>query len=244
MEYLSGIHPVLEALKKGDRVERVLIKRGIGGVAITQILELAKGAQIPVEVLNQRDLEELIGTTSHQGVAAMARSKGYLSLLDLHSLLQKEEVPLVVILDQIQDPQNLGAIIRSSCLLGAHAVIIPKDRSASLTGAVYRAAAGAVEHVPLVQVTNIAKTLETLKEWGLWIAGAVSQGGVPIFSQDLKGPLGVVIGNEGRGLRPLVQKRCDFLLHIPVLLEMDSLNASVATGIFLYEIRRQSLIVK
>lgn len=240
MEYLAGIHPVREALKKGDRVERLLLKKGIQSKTISPILSLAKREGIPVEYLSQEEIEDLAGTSSHQGVVARAHSRGYGSFLEFLHLLDEEEVPLVVILDQVQDPQNLGAIIRSSYLLGAHGVIIPKDRSAGLTGAVYRAAAGAVEHIPLVRVTNIVRTIETLKERGLWIAGGVARDGEVIYEKDLRGPLGIVIGNESQGLRRLVRERCDFLLEIPILGELDSLNASVALGILLYEIRRQS----
>lgn len=242
VEYLAGIHPVKEALKKGERVERLLIKKGTLHSSISHLLKMAKREGIPIDYLSSEELEELAGTSSHQGVVARAYSKGYLSLEDLYVLVREVERPLVVLLDQVQDPQNLGAIIRSSYLLGAHAVVIPKDRRVGLTSAVYRAAAGAVEHIPVVQVTNIVRTIDGLKERGLWIVGGVAEGGEVIYHQDLTGPLGILIGNEGKGLRRLVRESCDFLLEIPVKKEMDSLNASVAAGIFLYEIRRQSLM--
>lgn len=242
MDYLAGIHPVREALRQGDRVRRLLIRKGRTSSSISQILDLAREKEIPVEYLPEEDLQDLTGTSSHQGVAALAHRREFFSFVDLRSLLLKKERPLVVILDQIQDPQNLGAIIRSSYLLGAHGVIIPRDRSVGLTGAVYRAAAGAVEHIPLVLVTNIVRTMADLQGDGLWMVGAVSKGGRSLFQEDLSGPLGLVIGNEGRGLRRLVQKQCDFLLTIPILPELNSLNASVAAGIFLYESRRQALL--
>lgn len=244
MDYLAGIHPVREALRQSHRVKRLLIRKGKRSPSISQLLALAQEKEIPVEYLSQEEIQTLTLTSSHQGVAAVTEKMGYLSLSELQRLLAAQESPLVVILDEIQDPQNLGAIIRSSYLLGAHGVILPRDRSAGLTPAVFRAAAGAVEHIPLVQVTNIVRTIETLQDQGFWMVGAVSQEGRPLPQEDLSGPLGLVIGNEGRGLRRLVRERCDYLLTIPILAEQDSLNASVAAGIFLYEIRRQTFFSK
>ncbi len=236
MRRIPGYNPVLEALRSGTKIKELLIskrrKRGL-----KELLRLASQQGVKVRQIDHLKLKERSGVSSPQGVLALAEELKYLSLEDL--LLMLEEDPLVVILDHLQDPYNLGAIIRSSYLLGADGVVIPRDRSAGLSPTVSMAAAGAVEYLPLVQVTNIARSLKLLKEKGLWVAGAEAEGGENCDQRQLTGPLALVIGSEGKGLRPLVKKTCDYLIKIPLQGQLDSLNASVAAGILLYEIGRQ-----
>lgn len=237
---IEGRNPVIEALKSDHKIKQIYLKEGSSGDKIDIIEKEAHNKKISLKSVSKEKIEELTETGSAQGVIAVA---GDYDLVNPDEILEtatfREEDPFVVILDQIQDPHNFGAIIRSACAAGAHGVLFPKDRSAAVTPAVIKASAGAVEHIKLSRVTNINYLIENLKEEGLWIVGADVCGHNFYYENDLTGPLGVVIGNEGYGLRRLVKENCDFLVKIPMAGAPGSLNASVAAGIIIYDIVRQ-----
>ena len=186
-------------------------------------------------------LDQMSETGKHQGVIAYAAAYDYASVDDiLEKAEQKGEAPFIIILDDIEDPHNLGAIIRTANLAGAHGVIIPKHRAAGLTATVVKASAGAINYTPVAKVTNISKTIDELKDKGLWFVCA-DMGGTTMYDLDLRGPIGLVIGNEGKGVSRLVKEKCDFVASVPMFGDIDSLNASVATGVLAYEIVRQRL---
>lgn len=237
---IHGVQPVLEALLEPARVERILLARERG--ATTQRIELvARSAGIPIKVVPREALDRMAGSGGrHQGVVAELKGEG-LEVLDLEAVLDRLEgvaLPLVVLLDGIQDPGNLGAIVRSAHALGAHAVIVPQDRSASLGPSVIKSSAGAALHLPIARVVNLKHALEPLSTAGLWTAAAVMDGD-PAPEVDLARPLALVVGGEAKGVRPSLARRCDLRLAIPMARDFDSLNVSVATGILLYEILRQ-----
>lgn len=234
-----GIHPVLEALRGNPGLVREVITQGRPGSAkIQEIIDLAGRQGIPVSNPPRLPLPAGEVPANHQGV--MARLKGF-PTCSLEDLLSAPETspPTLVALDSIQDPHNLGAIIRSAAAAGAAGVIIPKDRSAPLEGAAAKVAAGAMGRIKVCQVTNLVDSLRQLKEAGYWIYGAEGQSGQSIHATDLSGKLCLVIGSEGKGLRPLVRQQCDFLVAIPMSGLVESLNASVAAGVMLFEIVRQ-----
>jgi 23S rRNA (guanosine2251-2'-O)-methyltransferase len=234
-----GIHPVLEALRTHPGMVREVITQGRPSSAkIQEILDLAERQSIPVSTPPRLPLPAGEVPANHQGV--MARLKGFptCGLEDLLSVPEAEP-PTLVALDSIQDPHNLGAIIRSAAAAGATGVIIPKDRSAPLEGAAAKVAAGAMGRIRICLVTNLADSLRQLKDAGYWIYGADGQSGQSIHATDLTGKLCLVIGSEGKGLRPLIRQQCDFLVAIPMPGKLESLNASVAAGVMLFEIVRQ-----
>jgi 23S rRNA (guanosine2251-2'-O)-methyltransferase len=236
------VNPVLEALRaRGDQVERLYLTHGqVPSRSAGELFARARDAGVRVQNVPREKLAELAGGGLHQGVVAELRTFEYVQLEDiLEAAKGSGRPPLVVVLDGIEDPQNLGAIIRSAHALGAHGVVIPKDRAAKVTGAVARASAGAVEHCPVARVVNLARALEDLKAAGLWIAAAVAEGPESLPQARLDGPLALVIGSEGSGIREGVLKHCDHLLRIPMLGKVASLNASVAAAILLYEAQRQ-----
>jgi 23S rRNA (guanosine2251-2'-O)-methyltransferase len=241
-EVLYGIHPVCEALRAGRRRVFGLYTLNRPSRRLQAALELARQAQVVVETLSGGQLQALAGTPQHQGLAARV---GPYPFADLQSALANPAAgrhqPLVVILDNVVDPHNLGALVRTGHCAGVAAMVIPKDRAAAPTPAVSKASAGALEHVRLVQVTNIAGTLRTLKARGFWAVGLDRAGGRSVFELDLRGPAAIVVGGEGRGIRPLVKTHCDFLAAIPQMGRIDSLNASVAGAIAIYEALRQRL---
>ena len=239
---VHGIHPVLEALRAHpDDVERIYVLEGnVPPRAAAEILSRAREARVKVERVPRERLQALVEGGVHQGVAARLREFAYAALEDLLSAAASSgRPPLVVVLDGIQDPHNLGAVIRSSDALGAHGVVLPKDRSVGVTPAVARASAGAVEHVPVARVTNLSRTLEELKSAGMWVAAADPEGEQLLWGARLDGPLAVVIGAEGAGVRPGVLKHCDLRLRIPMAGRVASLNASVSAAVVLYEVARQ-----
>ena len=195
---------------------------------------------IPVDYAPKSVVEGLATETSHQGVVAQVAPFSYWALEDLlDTIAHRQEVPFLVVLDQIEDPHNLGAVLRSADAAGAHGVIIPQRRAASVTSTVAKTSAGAVEYVPVCQVTNLARAIDTLKERGIWVTGADMRGDKLHTEADLTGPLALVIGSEGRGIRRLIADKCDFLVRLPMYGQVNSLNASVAAGILLYEAVRQ-----
>ena len=236
---IFGRNPVLEALKAGTTVNKLMVAKGEQKGSIQEILHLAKAGHIQVQMVEKSKLDKLFPGQNHQGVAASIATADYVDWQDILKIAEdKGEEVLLVILDELEDPHNLGAILRSVDAVGAHGVIIPKRRAVPLTDGVAKASAGAVEHVPVARVANIAQTIEELKKRGVWVAGASMEGRI-MYQQDLKGPLALVIGSEGKGISRLVAERCDFMVSIPMQGKINSLNASVAAGLLLYEVYRQ-----
>jgi 23S rRNA (guanosine2251-2'-O)-methyltransferase len=234
---LIGIHPVVEALRAGRPLDRVLIAKGVGGARVQEVVSLARRASIPVRFEPREALERLAGGHTHQGVVALGAAKQYGTLDDVPPTAQ-----LVVVLDGVEDPHNLGAIIRTAHAVGAGAVIIPERRAAGLTEVVAKAAAGAMEHLPLVRVTNINRSLEVLKERGFWIYGLDERAKDDFDRTDYNTPTAFVLGGEGRGLHEQVKKHCDVLVRIPMAGAIASLNVSVAAGVALFEWRRRRAV--
>lgn len=247
-DIIVGRNPVFEALRAGRPVERLFIAKGAAGGAIEEIVSLAKQRRITVQFDDRRRLDRLADGLVHQGVVAVAAPVAYADITDLLARAEaRGEDPLLLVLDEVQDPHNLGSLLRSADGAGAHGVVVPKRRAAGLTMTVARTSAGAVEHVPVAQVANIAQTLSELKQRGLWIVGADMAADATLWEADLTGPLAVVIGGEDKGIGRLVRDTCDFLVSIPMYGQINSLNASVAGALFLFEIcrqRRQRPVVK
>jgi 23S rRNA (guanosine2251-2'-O)-methyltransferase len=240
--YIYGINPVLEMLRAHpDRIETLLIAQAeVPPKAAGEILSRAQSERIRVVRVPHQKLAELSNSGSHQGVVAETMTFEYAELEDLLDAAKKSGRPaLIVVLDGIQDPQNLGAIVRSAHALGAHGVVIPKDRAVGVTGVVAKASAGALAHCPVARVVNLSRALEELKEAGLWVAAADPEGKDSLPSARLDGALALVIGAEGAGVREGVLKHCDFRLQIPMVGKIGSLNASVSAGVMLYEVLRQ-----
>lgn len=240
--YVWGVNPVLEALRaRPERVERLLLAEGqVPAGPAAELLSRARDAGVKVERAPRERLASLADGGVHQGVIAEVRGFDYVELEDL---LERAKVsgrpPLVVALDGVQDPHNLGAIVRSAHALGAHGVVIPRDRAVPVTGTVAKASAGAIEHCPIARVVNLSRALETLKEAGLWVAAADPEGDQPLWGARLDGPLALVVGAEGAGVREGVLAHCDFRLVIPMAGKVGSLNASVSAALLLYEVARQ-----
>ena len=242
MGEIFGRNPVLEALKAKATINKLMVAKGEQKGSIQEILRLAREAHIQVQMVDKIRLDKQFPGQNHQGVAAMVATADYVDWqVILAKAEEKGEEPLLVILDELEDPHNLGAILRSVDAVGAHGVIIPKRRAVLLTDGVAKASAGAVEHVPVARVANISQTIDELKKRGVWIAGASMEGRV-MYQENLKGPLALVIGSEGRGLSRLVSEKCDFLVSIPMHGQLNSLNASVACGLLLYEAYRQRVM--
>lgn len=236
---IEGRNAVLEAFRSGRTVDKLYLQKGLADGPIKSIEREAKKGDTIINYVSRERLDELSETGHHQGVIAQVAAYTYAELDDIFKKAEeKGEPPFIILLDGIEDPHNLGAIIRAACLAGAHGVIVPKHRAALLTATVARASAGALNYVPVVKVTNIGKTIDELKERGLWFACA-DMDGTSMYDTDLTGPIGLVIGNEGEGVSRLVREKCDYQVSIPMKGEIDSLNASVAAGVLMYEIVRQ-----
>lgn len=236
---IIGRNCVSEALKSGRELDTIYVARGNRTGAISVILAKAKSAGIPIKDVDIKKLDYLSGNGVHQGIVAFAAAKEYSELSDIFELAEeRNESPFIIILDELEDPHNLGAIIRTAECCGAHGVIIPKRRSVGLTYAVDKASAGALEYMPVVRVTNIVSTIKELKEKGLWIYCA-DMDGSSMYNTDLTGAIGLVVGSEGRGVSRLVKENCDGVISLPLKGRVTSLNASVAAGIIMYEIERQ-----
>ena len=239
-DVIFGRNPVMEAVKSGRAIESIVVARGSRSGAISAILAKARERGIVIKEVDPKKLDYMTGMAAHQGIAATASVKEYSTVEDiLNTAKDRGEAPFIIILDEIEDPHNLGAIIRSANLAGAHGVIIPKHRAATVNATVAKASAGAVYHTLLAKVTNIAQTIDYLKEKGLWFACA-DMDGIPMYDANLTGAIGIVIGNEGKGVSRIVKEKCDFTVSIPMKGDIDSLNASVAAGILAWEVVRQN----
>jgi 23S rRNA (guanosine2251-2'-O)-methyltransferase len=240
MEKLTGIHAVREALNARRPLQAVLIGRGRHGGRLQEIVQLARSCGVPVRFEDSAQLDRAAGTREHQGVVALITAQTTFSLEELVARGRKsKESPLVVLLDGVEDPQNLGAIIRSALAAGAAGAVIPERRAAGLTEAAARASAGAVAHLPVARVVNLARAMDELKKEGYWLVGLDERAERRYSDLDLTGPVGLVLGGEGQGLHELVRSRCDFLVSIPTSGPVLSLNVSVAAGIALFEVVRQ-----
>ncbi len=236
---IEGRNAVLEAYRAGKPIDKLFILDGCQDGPIMTIKREAKKHDTMVRFVTKERLDQLSETGSHQGVIAYAAAYEYAEVEDILRIAkEKGEAPFLFLLDNIEDPHNLGAIIRTANLAGAHGVIIPKNRAVGLTATVAKTSAGALNYTPVARVTNLAKTIEELKQRGLWFVCA-DMDGTSMYQLDLKGPIGLVIGNEGDGVGRLVKEKCDFVASIPMKGDIDSLNASVAAGILAYEIVRQ-----
>lgn len=239
---LEGRNVILEAYRAAKTIDRIYILKDCHDGPILNILREAKKAGTIIDFLTRERLDQMSETGKHQGVIATVAAYEYSTIDDMLALAKKrEEAPFLFLLDGIEDPHNLGAIIRTVNLAGAHGVIIPKRRAVGLTGTVAKASAGALHYTPVAKVTNLVATIEELKEHGIWFACADMSGDV-MYQQNLTGPICLVIGNEGSGISRLVKEHCDFTASIPMKGDIDSLNASVAAGIFAYEIVRQRIL--
>ncbi len=243
-DIIAGRNPVTEALRSGRSIDSLLIAKGELNGSVKVIAAKAKSKGIPVKEVDRKKLDMMCGGAVHQGVIALAAIKEYSTVDDIFALAEsRNEAPFIIVLDEIEDAHNLGAIIRTAECAGAHGIIIPKRRSAGLSYAVGKTSAGAYEYMPVARVTNIPSTLEQLKERGCWIYGADMNG--TVYAQnDLKGACALVIGSEGFGIGKLVREKCDVILSLPMLGKINSLNASVAAGILMYEFTRQRLGIK
>ena len=236
---IEGRNAVLEAFRSGKPVDKLYVLDGCQDGPVRTIVREAKKHDTILNFVTKERLDQLSETKKHQGVIAVTAAYEYSDIEDMFNLAKKKgEDPFLILLDNIEDPHNLGAIIRTANLAGAHGVIIPKRRAAGLTAAVARTSAGALNYTPVARVTNLVSTMEQLKKQGLWFVCA-DMGGTPYYQMDLKGPMGLVIGNEGSGVGRLVKENCDFTASIPMKGDIDSLNASVAAGILAFEISRQ-----
>ena len=237
---IAGRNPVLEALKAGTIIESIVILAGVKGTAIEKIRAMAKRDRVPCVEVGKQKFRELVSDTTTQGVVAIVGTKTYAGVDDiLHVAAARNEPPLVLILDEIEDPQNLGALIRTAECAGIHGVIIPKHHAAEVNATVAKTSAGASEHLAVAKVVNISNTIEELKENGLWVVGTDSNAETVYTQAEYAGPVAIVIGNEGRGIRQLVKEKCDFLVKIPLYGKIGSLNASVAGALIMYEAVRK-----
>lgn len=239
---LEGRNAVTEALKAGRTIDKVFLASGDTDSTLRYIASLAKKNGAVVTYCDRRKLDTMTQTGAHQGVIAMAAAHDYATIDDiLASAQERGEAPLVVICDEITDPHNLGAIIRTAECAGAHGVIIPKRRSSGLTAVVGKASAGAMEYMKIARVSNLAAAIQTLKDHGVWVYGTAADGAAPLYQTDLTGPAAIVIGSEGEGMGRLVKESCDFMVSIPMKGHINSLNASNACAILLYEAVRQRI---
>ncbi len=238
-DLIAGRNAVSEALRAGRTIDSLYVQRGEKSGALVSLIAKAKAAGIPIKEADPRKLDHLCGGAAHQGVVAVAAVKEFSTVEEIFALArERNEPPFLVICDELEDPHNLGAVIRTAECAGAHGVVIPKRRSVGLTYAVGKASAGAVEHLPVARVQNLAALLEELKQKGVWIYAA-DMDGSPWCETDLTGPLALVIGSEGRGVGRLIKEKSDFVVSLPMKGQVNSLNASVAAGILCYEVCRQ-----
>lgn len=238
---IEGRNAVTEAFRSGKTIDKMFVLDGCHDGAVNTIKTLARKQDTIINYVTKERLDQMSETGKHQGVIAFAAAYDYAEVSDiLDAAKEKGEAPFIIVLDEIEDPHNLGAIIRTANLCGAHGVIIPKRRAAGLTATVVKASAGAINYTPVAKVTNIAKTIEELKKEGLWFVCADMDGEV-MYKHNLTGPIGLVIGNEGNGVSRLVKEKCDYIASIPMKGDIDSLNASVAAGVLAYEIVRQRM---
>ena len=241
---ICGRNAVLEAFRSGKTIDRLYVQEGVADGTLQSILRTAKKTDAIINFVNKERLNKYAEGDKHQGVVAMAAAYNYAEVEDiLNAAKEKGEPPFIIVLDDIEDPHNLGAIIRTANQAGAHGVIIPKRHAVGLTATVARTSAGAINYTPVAKVTNISRTIEELKEKGIWFACADMSGEL-MYNCNLKGAIGLVIGSEGNGVSRLVKEKCDFVVKIPMFGQIDSLNASVAAGVLSYEIVRQRMNTK
>lgn len=243
MDKLSGIHAVKEALEANRAFDRIVIARGRQDTRIEEIVQLARQRNISVRFEDRGQLDRLADSKDHQGIVGLVAARAAATLDDILAAANAGaghgEKGLIVLLDGVEDPHNLGAIIRTALAAGAHGVVIPERRAAGLTDTVARASAGAIAHLPVAKVTNLARTMEELKEVGYWLVGLDERADKTYTQADYTSPMGIVLGGEGQGLHELTRKRCDFLVSLPTTGPVKSLNVSVAAGVVLFEVLRQ-----
>ncbi|WP_096186197.1 23S rRNA (guanosine(2251)-2'-O)-methyltransferase RlmB [Evansella halocellulosilytica] len=238
-DYLAGKNPIIEALKGKHPIHKIWIAEGSQRGQMSQVIKLAKSAQVNVQFVPKKKIDQMVSTNAHQGVVAQIAAYEYQDLSVLfENAANRNEAPFFLILDELEDPHNLGSILRTADAVGAHGIIVPKRRSVGLTSTVAKASAGAIEHVPVTKVTNLARTMDELKKEGLWFVGTDAKGTEDYRETDLDMPVGLVIGSEGKGMSRLVKEKCDFLVRIPLAGKVTSLNASVAASLLMYEVYR------
>ncbi|MGZ4161060.1 MAG: 23S rRNA (guanosine(2251)-2'-O)-methyltransferase RlmB [Neobacillus sp.] len=239
IDYIIGKNPVIEALKSNRDINKILVAEGSLRGQMQQVTQLAKEANVIVQFVPKKKIDQ-ITDQNHQGVLAYVAAYQYAEMDDLFAAAEKKnEPPFFLLLDEIEDPHNLGSIMRTADAVGAHGIIIPKRRAVGLTATVAKASTGAIEYIPVVRVTNMARTIDELKERGVWIVGTDASGKDDYRQFDSTIPLGLVIGSEGKGMGRLIRDKCDFLIHLPMAGKVTSLNASVAAAILMYEVYRK-----
>lgn len=240
-EFIAGKHSVIEALRSGRTINKIWIADNAQKHLTMPIIAEAKAAKIIVQNADKRKLDQMVPGVQHQGVVAQVAAYGYVEVEDILASAQKRgEQPFILILDEIEDPHNLGSILRTADCTGVHGVIIPKRRAVGLTATVSKTSAGAVEYVPVARVTNLAQTLDQLKKEGVWVVGTDVDAKQELFEANhFNMPIAVIIGNENKGMGRLLKDKCDFLIKLPMAGKINSLNASVAAGVFMYEVVRQ-----
>ncbi|KGM45159.1 23S rRNA (guanosine(2251)-2'-O)-methyltransferase RlmB [Neobacillus niacini] len=238
-DYIIGKNPVMEALRSERDINKILIAESSQRGQMQQLIQLAKEANVIVQFVPKKKIDQ-ISDENHQGVLAYVAAYQYAEMDDLFAAAEKKnEAPFFLLLDEIEDPHNLGSIMRTADAVGAHGIIIPKRRAVGLTATVAKASTGAIEHIPVVRVTNMARTIDELKERGIWIAGTDASGKQDYRQFDGTMPIGLVIGSEGKGMGRLVRDKCDFLINLPMAGKVTSLNASVAAALLMYEVYRR-----
>jgi 23S rRNA (guanosine2251-2'-O)-methyltransferase len=238
-EYIIGKNPVIEALKANREINKIFIAEGSQGGQMQQVTKLAKEMNVMVQFVPKKKIDQMV-EGNHQGVVAQVAAYQYAELDDLFLAAEKRnEPPFFLLLDEIEDPHNLGSIMRTADAVGAHGIIIPKRRAVGLTATVAKASTGAIEYIPVVRVTNLARTIDELKERGVWIIGTDAKGRQDYRTLDGTMSLALVIGSEGKGMGRLVREKCDFLVHLPMTGHVTSLNASVAAALLMYEVYRK-----
>ncbi|PZE19157.1 23S rRNA (guanosine(2251)-2'-O)-methyltransferase RlmB [Paenibacillus xerothermodurans] len=244
-EFIAGKHSVLEALRSGRTINKIWIAENTQKQLTQPIIAEAKQNGVIVQFADKRKLDQMADNVQHQGVVAQVAAYAYVEVEDILALAEsRNEEPFILILDEIEDPHNLGSILRTADCTGVHGVIIPKRRSVGLTATVSKTSAGAVEYVPVARVTNLAQTIEQLKARGVWVAGTDVAAQQQVYQTNLNMPLALVIGNENKGMGRLIKEKCDFLLKLPMFGHVNSLNASVAASVLMYEVIRQRLAAK
>ncbi|MBU9710828.1 23S rRNA (guanosine(2251)-2'-O)-methyltransferase RlmB [Evansella tamaricis] len=240
LDFIIGKNPVIEAIKGKRPINKIWIGEGSQKGQMATVIQLAKNSQLNVQIVPRKKLDQLVDTDQHQGVVAQIAAYEYQDISVLFQRAEaRNEAPFFLLLDELEDPHNLGSIIRTADAVGAHGVIIPKRRSVGLTSTVAKASAGAIEHIPVTRVTNLARTMEDLKKKGMWFVGTDASGTEDYRNVDLDMPVVLVIGSEGKGISRLVKEKCDFLVRIPLSGNVTSLNASVAASLLMYEVYRR-----
>ncbi|RLQ91781.1 23S rRNA (guanosine(2251)-2'-O)-methyltransferase RlmB [Falsibacillus albus] len=238
-EYISGKNPVIEALKSDRDINKIWIAEGSQKGQMQQIISLAKETRVFVQFVPKKKIDQMV-EGNHQGVVAQVAAYDYADIDDLFKNAEsKGEPPFFIILDELEDPHNLGSIMRTADAIGAHGIVIPKRRAVGLTGAVAKASTGAIEYIPVARVTNLARTIDEMKDRGIWVFGTDAKGSEDYRKMDGSIPLALVIGSEGKGMGRLIREKCDFLIHLPMVGKVTSLNASVAASLLMYEVYRK-----